>query len=156
MWNRAKTTLTIIILVTASLTAYLSFYLKAYVQSSRGVTLTVVTNEPEYYVNTSITIYFVIRNENDAAVTLNFESSYQIDYEIIQDSKVIYKWSSNKGFFFAFTRIPIPAHGTVVEYLEHTSEDFFLKEGTYEIYGFLNPCCGNYSDTTSVTVFSLE
>jgi hypothetical protein len=152
VWNRAKIVLMTIALVVTSLTLSFIFYLKPYARPTNPVTLTVVTDWPEYHVNRTIIIYFIIRNENDSDVTLNFQSSYQIDYRITQGSETLYTWSSGKGFLCVFTRIVIPAHGTVVRHLEHTPQDYFLKQGAYEIHGFLNPYCGNYSDRTSVTI----
>jgi hypothetical protein len=152
VWNRAKTVLITIAVIAACLTLSLSLYLKSYVAPTNPVTLTVFTDLPDYYVNKTIIIYFMLRNQNDSDVTFHFQSGYQIDYKIIQDSETIYTWSSDKGFTLSFTKIVIPAHGTVLEHLEHTPKDYCLKPGTYEILGFLNPYCGNYSDRTIITI----
>jgi hypothetical protein len=150
MWNRAKTVLITIVMIATCLALAFSF------SPTNPVTLTVVTDRPSCYVNQTIIIYFIPRNEGDSNVTLHFQSSYQIDYKIIQSSETLYTWSSDRGFFTSFTRILVPAHGTVVRYLEHTPEDYYPKQGTYVVRGFLNPYCGDYNDQAFITIYGPE
>jgi len=109
---------------------------------------------PASYVNHTFRIYCILVNPTNEPVELHFQSSYQFDYAILKNSEYLYQWSNGKGSLDAFSHIILFPHDVVIREFEHTSSDYPLAEGTYEIRGFLNPYAGDYHDSVTITVIA--
>ena len=131
------------------LSVVLILVLSANLIEAAEIELTVATDKLSYSLGEDITVSVTAYNPNDYEATLVFSSSLQASY-IMDD---IYDWSSDEGFYQAFTEVTIGPESSHTWDLEHDWEytvgdypdtyGYDLSVGTHTVVGALQEMLGS-------------
>ncbi len=116
-------------------------------KSTNGLLVTVSTNKVYYEIREPILIYLTITNPTILPLSLGFDRCNGVDYEISQNNQTLYQDPEQICPYGTFMRFWPLMTGTLV--INHTSPEYFLKGGMYQINVTLVGYC---SRTTQIYV----
>lgn len=93
------------------------------------LSLNVSLDKDSYAYGEDVKITVSLLNRSDKEVTLEFPTSFQMDYFI----DGAYQWSKGRSFTEALTKVTVPAHDVFTWTLTHTSKDYFIPSGRHYV-----------------------
>lgn len=123
----------------------IAFLGTSFAETTPSVAVKIATDKTFYALGEPVVMTITAVNSSDKDINLNFYSSKQTDYVI--DEK--FRWSKDKYFLTAFTRVTVPARGEYTWTMTHQNSDYTLAVGSHSIVGEV---VGYGSASTQITV----